>query len=262
MVSTSSPGSRDAMTRRLQRRSSRQSVRFQLQLGGAEGSDSEAAASKPLNRSRSRRPTPCAGVAAGSSLPSRLQFARLADDDDVGDDQPQDEREQTARRVRDRIPTPFQHASLAAASSVQFGLTEVMDSSQAEQLPMPRRRRIATPVIEQPVLLGSEALAERVPTPRGAAPEEAESPAVSCRTFDEQLPQRRCSGADECAVCQESLSGQDAKLFPCGHFYHSECILQWFQRQVTCPLCRRSFRRELRRDSSPSSVLQGRSISF
>merc|ERR1712217_833136 len=78
------------------------------------------------------------------------------------------------------------------------------------------------------------------------------------RAFDGSFPTHKCSPAEECAVCHESLNGADAKLFPRGHVFHNECILQWFQRQLTCPLCRRSFTKELgdaRADAIPSHPL-------
>jgi hypothetical protein len=47
-----------------------------------------------------------------------------------------------------------------------------------------------------------------------------------------------------CAVCQER--GEDAeeqwrKLY-CGHFFHNQCIVQWFERGAFCPVCRADVR--------------------
>jgi len=42
-----------------------------------------------------------------------------------------------------------------------------------------------------------------------------------------------------CAICHDTFSIEDsAKQLPCKHFYHSKCILLWFDRSKSCPLCR------------------------
>eukprot|EP00929_Paragymnodinium_shiwhaense_P101711 TRINITY_DN64877_c0_g1_i1.p1 TRINITY_DN64877_c0_g1~~TRINITY_DN64877_c0_g1_i1.p1 ORF type:complete len:332 (+),score=42.87 TRINITY_DN64877_c0_g1_i1:119-1114(+) len=54
-----------------------------------------------------------------------------------------------------------------------------------------------------------------------------------------------------CAICHVDFEGSVATLLPCASFsscpsfYHTECLLQWLERQLTCPLCRRSFEDEL-----------------
>jgi hypothetical protein len=51
------------------------------------------------------------------------------------------------------------------------------------------------------------------------------------------------TGTDEhsCAVCQDSIMNNDIvrKLNDCGHMFHDECVLTWFQRSSLCPMCRR-----------------------
>lgn len=43
-----------------------------------------------------------------------------------------------------------------------------------------------------------------------------------------------------CPICHDPFSSTDpAKQLPCGHLYHSECILEWFCRKNSCPTCRR-----------------------
>lgn len=42
-----------------------------------------------------------------------------------------------------------------------------------------------------------------------------------------------------CCVCQEEFPpGSKAKMMPCGHPFHYECLLEWLQRHNTCPQCR------------------------
>lgn len=42
-----------------------------------------------------------------------------------------------------------------------------------------------------------------------------------------------------CVICYESMSiGESPKQLPCKHLYHSDCILEWFKVQISCPICR------------------------
>lgn len=42
-----------------------------------------------------------------------------------------------------------------------------------------------------------------------------------------------------CSVCQFDVKmEQETILVPCGHMYHSQCILAWFEQNNTCPVCR------------------------
>ncbi|XP_020191376.1 E3 ubiquitin-protein ligase SGR9, amyloplastic-like [Aegilops tauschii subsp. strangulata] len=52
------------------------------------------------------------------------------------------------------------------------------------------------------------------------------------------------AGTSECCVCMENLAahevdGPDALMLPCSHDFHARCLLPWFHRQSTCPMCRR-----------------------
>lgn len=44
-----------------------------------------------------------------------------------------------------------------------------------------------------------------------------------------------------CPICSDSFQ-QNSCLAgcPCGHVFHTECLLQWFERSKTCPQCRKS----------------------
>eukprot|EP01083_Nonionella_stella_P272670 924755_1 len=48
--------------------------------------------------------------------------------------------------------------------------------------------------------------------------------------------------SDKCAVCLDDKIILDTKLFPCGHTFHGECLIQWVTiqkgRKFNCPLCR------------------------
>jgi hypothetical protein len=42
-----------------------------------------------------------------------------------------------------------------------------------------------------------------------------------------------------CAICYDTFkNGQIAKQLACNHIYHSHCLLEWFSRKISCPICR------------------------
>lgn len=44
----------------------------------------------------------------------------------------------------------------------------------------------------------------------------------------------------QCAVCQDSIAQNEfvRRLTACQHTFHDGCLITWFQRHSTCPLCR------------------------
>ena len=48
---------------------------------------------------------------------------------------------------------------------------------------------------------------------------------------------KHLSDSDECSVCCNKL---DAGVYTtkCGHKFHLDCIVTWYSKHVTCPLCR------------------------
>lgn len=50
-----------------------------------------------------------------------------------------------------------------------------------------------------------------------------------------------------CSVCLSEIKMEEETiLIPCGHLYHSPCILSWFDRNNTCPVCRFELPPEMR----------------
>jgi hypothetical protein len=42
-----------------------------------------------------------------------------------------------------------------------------------------------------------------------------------------------------CSVCISDVQKDDETiLLPCGHMYHSKCIMEWLKENNTCPVCR------------------------
>lgn len=53
--------------------------------------------------------------------------------------------------------------------------------------------------------------------------------------------------SDTCAICQDDFpsGSQIRKIKHCNHQFHKNCIDQWFQRNVKCPVCRHDIRQEI-----------------
>lgn len=46
---------------------------------------------------------------------------------------------------------------------------------------------------------------------------------------------------NECYICLENCKERsNLKILPCSHFYHTECIIEWFTKNKTtaCPVCK------------------------
>jgi len=50
----------------------------------------------------------------------------------------------------------------------------------------------------------------------------------------------------ECAICQDSIVTNEVvrRVNTCQHMYHDACLITWFERHATCPLCRNDIRAE------------------
>lgn len=63
----------------------------------------------------------------------------------------------------------------------------------------------------------------------------------AARSVIEALPHVKISEemVSECPVCKDSFRvGDYAKLMPCKHLYHFDCIITWLKMHNSCPVCR------------------------
>ena len=42
-----------------------------------------------------------------------------------------------------------------------------------------------------------------------------------------------------CAICTELIDKNTACCLSCNHYFHCECIREWFKKSLSCPLCRK-----------------------
>ncbi|TKY66001.1 E3 ubiquitin-protein ligase RING1 [Spatholobus suberectus] len=77
------------------------------------------------------------------------------------------------------------------------------------------------------------AAAVRAPPPAAAASKAAIESMPAVKILASHAESR-------CAVCMEHFEPDcDARAMPCGHVYHSECIVPWLSVRNSCPVCRR-----------------------
>ena len=95
--------------------------------------------------------------------------------------------------------------------------------------------------------LGEQFVASRVAaTSRESAPEQRTGPPPMDEAALRDLPVVRATEEDlakdgnrECCVCLEAQEvGDRATKLPCGHLFHTECVVQWLRKHGTCPSCR------------------------
>ena len=71
---------------------------------------------------------------------------------------------------------------------------------------------------------------------------QAKTPPASMDAINDLVPLRLCAlhkYHDECLICSETYEiGSVVTRLPCGHMYHSDCIVGWLHRNCTCPICR------------------------
>ncbi|KAI9225837.1 MAG: hypothetical protein DHS80DRAFT_33322 [Piptocephalis tieghemiana] len=120
---------------------------------------------------------------------------------------------------------------------------------------IPGYNRYRLPLLDKPTL---ESYPLQVYTSEEA--EEVEQAIVP--QFGAPIPDKEKSPGEEharyimqtCSVCLDDfLVGDELRLLPCGHRFHSMCIDPWLlNKSSCCPLCKRDFSRNIPSTSSPS----------
>lgn len=62
------------------------------------------------------------------------------------------------------------------------------------------------------------------------------------------------NGSGICAICQDNISGQCARVRQCGHMYHRQCLVTWLAMSVRCPVCRHDIRQNAAGQASQTSA--------
>ena len=60
---------------------------------------------------------------------------------------------------------------------------------------------------------------------------------------------------DNCAICWDLVTSQEAKSLPCNHHFHTTCLRKWLLVSMNCPTCRLSLvnEKEMNRHSERST---------
>ncbi|KYN37450.1 hypothetical protein ALC56_08163, partial [Trachymyrmex septentrionalis] len=69
--------------------------------------------------------------------------------------------------------------------------------------------------------------------------EDAKLPPPLSKEIVANLPEIKIkSNEKQCSICLKQFeTGKKAKLMPCEHIFHPECILPWLEETSICPLC-------------------------
>ena len=56
-----------------------------------------------------------------------------------------------------------------------------------------------------------------------------------------KLETRQGKVDENCPICLGQVDNIHVKLPDCGHYFCKECIVPWFERNNTCPICRKNY---------------------
>jgi hypothetical protein len=45
---------------------------------------------------------------------------------------------------------------------------------------------------------------------------------------------------EDCIICLEPILSSEFCLLSCNHYYHENCIKEWYKKSTFCPLCSRN----------------------
>eukprot|EP01063_Lacrimia_lanifica_P038648 TRINITY_DN8266_c0_g2_i5.p1 TRINITY_DN8266_c0_g2~~TRINITY_DN8266_c0_g2_i5.p1 ORF type:complete len:264 (+),score=24.95 TRINITY_DN8266_c0_g2_i5:1069-1860(+) len=60
--------------------------------------------------------------------------------------------------------------------------------------------------------------------------------------------------SESCTVCRDSYAvGDELAQMPCGHMYHTACLMPWLRRTNTCPTCRATLETPVETQGAPGA---------
>ncbi|KAF8039653.1 hypothetical protein BT93_B2005 [Corymbia citriodora subsp. variegata] len=85
---------------------------------------------------------------------------------------------------------------------------------------------------------GLEDLIQRISVNDRRGPPPAPQSAITALPII-KITQMHLRADSECPICKEEFELQaEAKMMPCHHIYHPDCIVPWLERHNSCPVCR------------------------
>lgn len=55
---------------------------------------------------------------------------------------------------------------------------------------------------------------------------------------------KRIGRENNCSICLTNMNKKKCKL-GCNHCFHTKCILKWFEKSNSCPICRQQVNNEI-----------------
>ena len=64
---------------------------------------------------------------------------------------------------------------------------------------------------------------------------------MTSETVDPIKPISPCAHGIDCSICYEGIDVRDRPAYmlaPCDHIFHRDCLVQWMDVKMECPICR------------------------
>ena len=52
------------------------------------------------------------------------------------------------------------------------------------------------------------------------------------------FPKNNKFNETKCIICYSDFVDNNEISLPCGHVFHSDCILTWIEKKMNCPICK------------------------
>ena len=94
--------------------------------------------------------------------------------------------------------------------------------------------------LEQPIVAPIRRITLHTRVIPEVIPEVTESESDSPKSPNSTNSTNSSKESETCVICIEPLqSKQTTIILDCNHIYHKNCILDWFNKELTCPMCRK-----------------------